>query len=63
MLVTRAPQRLEVTGGWDDATVTLPEGLWRDELTGALHGGADNLLRRRLRDLPGGAAADACTCA
>ncbi len=43
-LVTRAPKRLEVTGGWADATVMLPEGLWRDELTGALYGGADNLL-------------------
>jgi (1->4)-alpha-D-glucan 1-alpha-D-glucosylmutase len=42
-LVTRAPQRLEVGGGWDGASVTLPEGLWRDELTGALHGGAENL--------------------
>ena len=42
-LVTRAPTRLEVAGGWGDATVELPEGLWRDELTGALHGGADNL--------------------
>ena len=31
-LVTRAASRLEVAGGWDDATVTLPEGLWRDEL-------------------------------
>ena len=39
-LVTRAPKRLEVGGGWDDATVTLPEGRWRDELTGLLHGGA-----------------------
>ena len=43
-LVTRAPKRLEVTGGWADATVMLPEGLWRDELTGVLYGGADNLL-------------------
>ena len=34
MLVTRAPKRLEVVGGWGDATVALPEGLWRDELTG-----------------------------
>jgi (1->4)-alpha-D-glucan 1-alpha-D-glucosylmutase len=42
-LVTRAPKRLEVGGGWDGATVMLPEGLWRDELTGALHGGAENL--------------------
>src|SRR3954471_22318250 len=42
-LVTRAPRRLEVAGGWQDATFTLPEGLWRDELTESLHGGADNL--------------------
>jgi (1->4)-alpha-D-glucan 1-alpha-D-glucosylmutase len=42
-LVTRAPARLQVGGGWGAATVQLPEGLWRDELTGALHGGADNL--------------------
>jgi (1->4)-alpha-D-glucan 1-alpha-D-glucosylmutase len=43
-LVTRAPKRLEVVGGWGDASVLLPEGLWRDELTGALHGGAENLV-------------------
>ena len=47
MLVTRAPRRLEVGGGWGDATVALPEGLWRDELTGALHEGAGDQLRRR----------------
>ncbi len=43
-LVTRAPKRLEIVGGWGGATVLLPEGLWRDELTGHLHGGAENLL-------------------
>jgi (1->4)-alpha-D-glucan 1-alpha-D-glucosylmutase len=42
-LVTRAPRRLEVAGGWQDATLTLPEGLWRDELTGFLYGGDENL--------------------
>jgi (1->4)-alpha-D-glucan 1-alpha-D-glucosylmutase len=42
-LATRAPGRLQVGGGWGAATVQLPEGLWRDELTGALHGGAENL--------------------
>lgn len=41
-LVTRAGNRLAVAGGWDKATVTLPEGLWHDELTGVLHGGAEN---------------------
>ncbi len=42
VLVTRALQRLEAMGGWADATVLLPDGLWRDELTGVLHGGGDN---------------------
>ena len=51
-LVTRAPRRLEVAGGWGGATVTLPEGLWRDELTGALHGGAENLCSDLLADYP-----------
>ena len=41
-LVTRAANRLAVAGGWADSTVTLPEGLWRDELSGVLHGGAEN---------------------
>ncbi|MGA8995441.1 MAG: malto-oligosyltrehalose synthase [Nocardioidaceae bacterium] len=40
-LVTRAPTRLAVGGGWGEATVTLPEGLWRDELTGTLHEAAE----------------------
>jgi (1->4)-alpha-D-glucan 1-alpha-D-glucosylmutase len=35
--VTRAPQRLAVAGGWGDATLQLPAGGWRDELTGTLH--------------------------
>jgi (1->4)-alpha-D-glucan 1-alpha-D-glucosylmutase len=42
VLVTRAFGRLDAVGGWDGATFALPEGLWRDELTGALHGGAEN---------------------
>jgi (1->4)-alpha-D-glucan 1-alpha-D-glucosylmutase len=40
-LVTRAPRRLTESGGWRDETVTLPEGTWRDELTGAVFGGGD----------------------
>ncbi len=39
VLVTRAPQRLRAAGGWGEHTATLPEGLWRDELTGLLHEG------------------------
>jgi (1->4)-alpha-D-glucan 1-alpha-D-glucosylmutase len=42
VLATRAWQRLEASGGWGETTVTLPEGLWRDELTGSLCGGGEN---------------------
>jgi (1->4)-alpha-D-glucan 1-alpha-D-glucosylmutase len=52
VLATRAARRLEVTGGWADATVTLPKGLWRDELTSTLHGGEVNLVSEVLTDLP-----------
>src|SRR5680860_220488 len=38
-VVTRAPHRLRAGGGWDDAAVTLPDGTWRDELTGATYDG------------------------
>jgi (1->4)-alpha-D-glucan 1-alpha-D-glucosylmutase len=39
VLVTRAPRRLEAAGGWGHQTLTLPEGLWRDELTDTLYEG------------------------
>lgn len=39
VLVTRALQRLEAAGGWDGHDIVLPDGLWRDELSGALHEG------------------------
>ncbi|MEO5709237.1 MAG: malto-oligosyltrehalose synthase [Nocardioidaceae bacterium] len=52
VLVTRAVRRLEVVGGWGDATFALPEGLWRDELTGALHGGAESRCADVLSDYP-----------
>ena len=42
VLVTRAAKRLEVGGGWGDATVTLPDGVWRDELTERVHEGGTN---------------------
>ncbi|MGZ4493425.1 MAG: malto-oligosyltrehalose synthase [Nocardioides sp.] len=42
VLLTRAHQRLEAAGGWGEATVLLPEGLWRDELTGTMSGGDEN---------------------
>ena len=52
VLATRAPRRLEVSGGWGEATFTLPEGLWRDELTGSLHGGELNRCADVLADFP-----------
>ncbi len=42
-VVTRAPRRLVDDGGWKDQTVTLPEGTWRDELTGALFAGGQEV--------------------
>jgi (1->4)-alpha-D-glucan 1-alpha-D-glucosylmutase len=52
VLVTRAPKRLEAAGGWADATVTLPEGLWRDELTAALHSEPENRVAELLKSYP-----------
>ncbi len=52
VLATRAPRRLDAFGGWRDATFTLPEGLWRDELTGGLHGGEVNRCADVLADYP-----------
>jgi (1->4)-alpha-D-glucan 1-alpha-D-glucosylmutase len=47
-VVTRLPVSLARYGGWQDHTVTLPQGLWHDALTGrSLDGGAvrlDDLL-------------------
>ncbi|MGZ4636830.1 MAG: malto-oligosyltrehalose synthase, partial [Oryzihumus sp.] len=41
-VVTRAPARLEHTGGWPDgATVLLPKGDWEDRLTGRVHVGGE----------------------
>ena len=51
-LVTRGPARLLATDGWRDATVRLPEGLWRDELNGSLHEGAENLCLDLFADYP-----------
>jgi (1->4)-alpha-D-glucan 1-alpha-D-glucosylmutase len=51
-LVTRAPHRLAAGGGWGDATVTLPEGEWRDELTGRVLTGGTVAVAGVLADLP-----------
>jgi len=38
-VVTRLPAALERSGGWGDATVTLPDGTWMDVHTGESHSG------------------------
>ena len=41
-VATRLPVGLERRGGWGETVLTLPDGDWRDELTGAVHSaGAD----------------------
>jgi (1->4)-alpha-D-glucan 1-alpha-D-glucosylmutase len=52
-VVTRAPRRLLDGGGWKDQTVALPEGTWRDELTGRmLEGGSEVRCADILGQLP-----------
>ena len=38
-LVTRAPARLQASGGWGEREVELPEGTWRDIVSGAIREG------------------------
>jgi (1->4)-alpha-D-glucan 1-alpha-D-glucosylmutase len=52
VLVTRAAQRLEAGGGWAEETVDLPEGLWREELTGSMYGGGENRCAELFADYP-----------
>jgi (1->4)-alpha-D-glucan 1-alpha-D-glucosylmutase len=52
VLVTRSPQRLHAGGGWDQESVDLPEGLWRDELTGSMYGGGHNACADLFADYP-----------
>jgi (1->4)-alpha-D-glucan 1-alpha-D-glucosylmutase len=51
-VVTRLAAGLERSGGWGDATVTLPAGLWRDLLTGEEHAGNEVSLGDLLERLP-----------
>ncbi|MBA2463846.1 MAG: malto-oligosyltrehalose synthase, partial [Nocardioidaceae bacterium] len=52
VLVTRALQRLDAAGGWGDHHVVLPDGLWRDELTGSLHEGGRLRCSEALETMP-----------
>jgi (1->4)-alpha-D-glucan 1-alpha-D-glucosylmutase len=36
-VVPRLPLRLAERGGWGDTAVRLPDGAWRDSLTGREH--------------------------
>ncbi len=51
-VVTRAPHRLQQGGGWGEATITLPDGEWRDELTGRVLSGGTLPVADVLPDLP-----------
>ena len=51
-VVTRAPHRLLESGGWTDATVTLPPGRWTDLLTGGTHPGGDLACAELFSGLP-----------
>jgi (1->4)-alpha-D-glucan 1-alpha-D-glucosylmutase len=51
-VVTRLTAALERSGGWGDATITLPAGEWRDVLTGNPHAGGEVSLARLLDRLP-----------
>jgi (1->4)-alpha-D-glucan 1-alpha-D-glucosylmutase len=52
VLVTRAPRRLEAAGGWREGSVNLPDGLWRDELSGSMYGGGENRCADLFEDYP-----------
>ena len=51
-LVTRAPARLEASGGWGPASVELPEGEWEDVVTGKTVEGGTASVPSILSDLP-----------
>ncbi len=51
-VATRVALELEHLGGWGDATVQLPEGAWRDALTGSTHTGGASALSEILATYP-----------
>lgn len=51
-VVTRLPVGLAAAGGWASQTVVLPEGRWRDVVSGADHDGGSVLLSELLSDSP-----------
>lgn len=51
-VVTRLPVALASAGGWSSHTVVLPEGCWRDVVTGHEHDGGPVALSDLLADAP-----------
>jgi (1->4)-alpha-D-glucan 1-alpha-D-glucosylmutase len=51
-LATRWPTRLAAAGGWGEAVVPLPPGVWSDVLTGRPVDGGPQPVARVLADLP-----------
>ena len=51
-VATRLPIALERHGGWGEHTLALPEGAWRDDLTGRKIAGGTVRLADVLADLP-----------
>jgi (1->4)-alpha-D-glucan 1-alpha-D-glucosylmutase len=51
-VATRVALELEHLGGWGDATVQLPDGSWRDALTGTAHSGGATPLADILATYP-----------
>jgi (1->4)-alpha-D-glucan 1-alpha-D-glucosylmutase len=51
-VATRLPARLRRIGGWAQTVLPLPDGTWRDVLTGATHAGAQVLLSALAQQLP-----------
>lgn len=51
-VATRLPLGLARRGGWDGARIVLPEGTWREDLTGRPVAGGEVLLAELLDHLP-----------
>ncbi|EWS82940.1 maltooligosyl trehalose synthase [Brachybacterium phenoliresistens] len=51
-VATRLPQGLARRGGWGEASIVLPEGPWREDLTGRVLDGGEVPLARLLDSLP-----------
>ncbi|MDP9393935.1 MAG: malto-oligosyltrehalose synthase [Actinomycetota bacterium] len=51
-VATRLPVGLERSGGWGDATITLPDGRWTDVLAGGSYAGGEVALGELLSSYP-----------